>query len=213
MAVNLQINAHLSAYVYKSDIMDFYKALEIIGMIVALGYLFSIIKQKTWCWPLGIVGSFITIFLYFHAKLYLESILNVYYVWAGIYGWIYWKKGKNESQTAVPVTEWTMRTHLIAIVICILLYAILAPLMRKYTDSPRPHIDTILAVFSFLATFLEARKVLSAWLYWFVINGVSIWIQIDRGLNFYAVISVFYTIMCIPGYLQWRKSYLADSMT
>lgn len=187
--------------------MDIYKALEIVGLLVGFLYLILIIRQNIWCWIFGIIGSLITIFLFFHSKLYLESFLNIYYVWAGIYGWVFWSQKKQEAP--VPVVTWTIMQHLVGIVAALVLSIAVGVLMKKYTDSPRPYLDTLLAVFSFLATYMEARKVLSAWLFWLVINGVSIWLQFDRGLPYYAALSAVYTVMCVPGYMEWKKSYLS----
>lgn len=187
--------------------MDFYKILEIIGLIVGLFYLVLIIKENIWCWIFGIIGSLITVLLYFHTKLYLESILNVYYIWAGFYGWWFWRKEKEKNaKSNVNVVLWKPNYHFLNILVCLFLSAIVGFLMKKYTDSPRPYIDATMAIFSFSATYLEARKVLSAWSYWFVINGCAIALQFDRGLNQYAYLSIVYTVMSIVGYVQWKKN-------
>lgn len=189
--------------------MDFYKVLEFIGLIVGLLYLILIIKENIWCWIFGIIGSLITVFLYFHTKLYLESILNAYYILAGFYGWWYWNKTKkkNAEKAVVPVVTWKRNYHIANIVSCLAIAAGVGYLMQQHTDSPRPYIDAAMAIFSFSATYLEARKVLSAWIYWFIINGASIALQFDRGLHLYMYLSIIYTIMSIVGYLQWKKTY------
>lgn len=184
--------------------MDVLKWLEFIGMLISFAYLILLIRENIWCWFFGILGSAITVVLFFYTKLYLESLLNIYYVAAGFYGYYFWK---NKSGKVPDVIEWKWTNHLIGLIFVVGSYMILWPLMAQYTDSPRPHMDTLLAVASFLATFMEARKVLSTWVYWFIINGASIWLQMDRGLHFYAIVSLVYTIMCIPGYFSWKKSY------
>lgn len=189
--------------------MDYFESLEIVGLIAGLCYLFLIIWENILCWLFGIIGSLVTVFLYFHAKLYLESILNIYYVLAGVYGWYYWKE--QSKKEALSVSEWENNKHIILIAISIVVSIGTGFLMKKYTDSPRPFIDATMAIFSLSATVLEARKILSAWIYWFFINGVSIWLQVDRGLNLYSILSIFYTIMSIMGYLQWKKSYNLQS--
>lgn len=186
--------------------MDFYKVLELIGLFVGAMYLVLIISESIWCWIFGIIGSAITVFLYFHTKLYLESVLNIYYIWAGFYGWWYWDKTKKENAT-VPVVTWQPNYHLVNIALCLLVSIGVGYLMHHYTDSPRPYIDAAMAVFSFSATYLEARKVLSAWIYWFLLNGASIALQFDRGLHLYMYLSIVYTVMSIVGYFKWKKSY------
>lgn len=186
--------------------MDFFKVLEIAGVICGTLYLLLIIRENIWCWLFGILASAITVFVYIEFKLYLEAGLNVYYILAGIYGWIYWARNRTRDHKT-PVTDWVPHHHVIAVTAGLLLTLGLGQLMAVHTDSPRPFVDSGLTVFAFLATYMEARKVLSTWHYWFVINGVSIWLHVDRALYFYAVLSVFYTVLCIQGYRKWRKSF------
>lgn len=182
--------------------------LEIAGVVCGILYLVLIIRENIWCWVFGIACSLITVFVFLETKLYLEAGLNVYYVLAGIYGWYYWHKHKLKNTESPPVVEWKIFPHIINIAFCFVITIGVGRLMHLYTDSPRPYIDSAMTVFGISATVLEARKVLSAWIYWFVLNGFSIWLQYDRQIYFYATLSVFYTIMCIKGYREWRKSYL-----
>lgn len=183
--------------------------LEVAGVICGVLYLVLIIKENIWCWIFGILSSLITVFIYFETKLYLEAVLNVYYILAGLYGWYYWNRNKLKNTDSPPVVEYGIKAHLVNILLCTIITIGVGHLMDIYTDSPRPYIDTAMTVFGVSATVLEARKVLSAWIYWFVLNGCSIWLQVDRQLYFYAALSVFFTGMCIKGYIEWRKSYIA----
>ena len=58
-----------------------------------------------------------------------------------------------------------------------------------------------------MTTFLVARKVLSNWLYWVVIDAVSVYLYWSRGLDIYALLMLVYTGMAVYGYLQWKKNY------
>ncbi|MFS8617305.1 MAG: nicotinamide riboside transporter PnuC [Solitalea sp.] len=190
--------------------MDFFRILEIAGVVCGILYLLLIIRENIWCWLFGILSSAITVFIYIEFKLYLEAGLNVFYVLAGIYGWVFWATHRT-SDRKTPVTTWLPRSHVIAISASLLLTLGIGQLMETHTDSPRPFVDAGLTVFAFVATYMEARKVLSAWHYWFVINGISIWLHADRELYFYAGLSVFYTLLCIKGYREWKKSYVAQT--
>lgn len=182
------------------------KIIELISVACGLLYLLLIIRENNWCWPFGIASSLITVYLFFYHKLYLEAGLNAYYVLAGIYGWIFWTRNRNRDNKT-PVRDWKPYLHIISIGGSLLLTLFLGRIMHRYTDSPRPYIDAGMTVFSFVATYMEARKVLSGWYYWFVLNGVSVWLQYDRGLYLYAWLSAFMTVMCVKGYLEWKKSY------
>lgn len=174
---------------------------EAVAVGCGLLYLILLVRGHVACWAFGIAASLITVFLYVDKKLYLEAVLNAYYVLAGVYGWWYWGRGGT-----VPVTEWSLNRHTAWLIACTILSLGAGILMSRYTDSPRPYIDAALTVFSFLATWMEARKVLSGWYYWFVINAVSVWLQWDRELYLFTAHSVLLTVLCVVGYFSWRKA-------
>jgi nicotinamide mononucleotide transporter len=58
---------------------------------------------------------------------------------------------------------------------------------------------------------MVARKVLENWLYWIVIDGVSIFLYIDRELYQTAGLFVLYLVLAVIGYLAWRKAYFEQS--
>lgn len=190
--------------------MNIHNSLEIISVIFGTIYLLLMIKENIWCWIFGILSSAITVYLYTHVTLYLEAGLNFYYILAGFYGWIYWaqhqKKNKNNEGSNTPIQTWKPANHYAAIALCGIISVILGYIMHTYTNSERPYIDASITVFSFVATYMEAKKVLSTWYYWFILNASSIFLQIDRGLYFFAILSLFYTVMCVYGYRRWHKS-------
>ena len=191
--------------------MDPSRLIEIITVVLALLYVILIIRQNIWCWICGIVSSSLYIWSMIEAKIYLEAGLNFYYVLIGIYGWYLWTRKDASSQKTskkeLPVSEWSISRHALNIGICIILSLILGKLSLHITDSPRPYFDAFITVFSFGATFMEARKILSTWFYWFIINGLSILLMIDRDLPWYALLSGITTLLCIKGYIDWKKSY------
>lgn len=191
--------------------------LEIISVVFGTLYLILMVRENIWCWIFGILASAITVYLYIHVTLYLEAGLNVYYILAGFYGWHYWANNQKvlpaterellKAKNKTPVITWRPSYHIITIISCGLLSTVLGYVMAAYTDSERPYIDAFLTVFSFVATYMEAKKVLSTWYYWFFLNAGSVFLQIDRGLYYFAILSVFYTVMCVYGYKRWLKSY------
>lgn len=183
--------------------------LEIISVIFGIIYLVLMVRENIWCWLFGILASAITVYLYVEVTLYLEAGLNFYYILAGFYGWIYWSSHRKKigaENSFVPILTWKSAYHIIAVLTCATIGVLLGYLMDTNTDSERPYVDALLTTFSFLATYLEAKKVLSTWYYWAVLNTCSIFLNADRELYFFAALSVFYTIMTIQGYKRWNES-------
>lgn len=191
--------------------MDVYRWIEIVAVIFGLLYVILIIRQNIWCWIFGILSSALYILSLIHVKIYLEAGLNFYYVVVGAYGWYHWIHAKKHNISGkpmeLPVSTWKTGAHMLNLVICIILSVILGRISHQLTDSPRPYFDAVITVFSFSATFMEARKILSAWIYWFFINGASIILMLDRKMPLYAILSAVTTVLCIKGYYDWKKSY------
>src|SRR5690554_5752420 len=181
--------------------MNLNTILEIVSVIFGILYLILMIRENIWCWIFGIFASAITVYLYVHVTLYLEAGLNIYYILVGFYGWTYWYQQQNKEAISgkknVPIRTWKLSNHITTLISCGILSMILGMIMHQYTNSERPYIDAAITVFSFVATYMEARKVLSTWHYWFLLNTAAIFLQIDRGLYFFAILSLFYTIMCV----------------
>jgi nicotinamide mononucleotide transporter len=60
---------------------------------------------------------------------------------------------------------------------------------------------------------MVAKKILENWLYWFVIDSVSIPLYIERGLHLTAFLFAAYLVIVVSGYLAWRKHYIEDGNT
>jgi nicotinamide mononucleotide transporter len=53
---------------------------------------------------------------------------------------------------------------------------------------------------------MVAKKVLENWLYWIVIDTVALCLYIDRGLFLTALLLVAYLVICVLGFLNWKKT-------
>jgi len=180
--------------------------IEVLGVITGLLYLFLLMKEKISCWLFGILSSACGIYLFISARLYSEAILYSYYVLMGVYGWIHWYRGGTDNKR-LPITEWGPIFHFLAVIIGSITAYFFGYLWTRFTDAAKPLIDAFTTVFSFLATYMEARKVLSGWIYWIVINAVSTWLYYNRGIKIYAVLMVIYTVLSVYGWIGWRRTY------
>ena len=70
--------------------------LEIFAVIFAITYLILAVRQNILCWYAAFLSTAIYTFLYWDVSLYMESILNVYYLLMAIYGWKNWNNKKDE---------------------------------------------------------------------------------------------------------------------
>lgn len=178
--------------------------LEYVGVGLNVIYLVLLIYRSIYCWPFGIAGSALSIFLFLSTKLYSEAILYSFYVVIGFYGWVKWKSNANPDSRVSPI-QWSLSNHLKAIGIGVLATLALGSFFKWNSDAERPWADAFSTGFSFVASFLEAKQVLLGWFYWIALNGFSVWLYFDRGLQLYAGLAVVYTVMSFYGYFSWKK--------
>lgn len=186
--------------------MQFLTIIEILSVLFNFIFLILLIKENKWCWPNGIIGSFLSVYLFAESKLYSEAILYAFYVIAGIYGWLVWS-GFLSRNKVVKINTWKIKSHLVALIIGAIGMLGLGYYFNNYSDGKKPYFDAFSTSFSFVATYLEAHKILGAWVYWIILNLFSVWLYSSRNINIYAGLMVVYAILSIWGLLEWRKKY------
>jgi len=178
---------------------------EALAVVLAITYLLLAIRQNIWCWAAAAASALIYLFILFYSKLYMQSLLQLYYLAMAAYGWHHWRQPQGEGGE-LPVTTWPLRYHAFAVGLVLSLVYLSGVVLTRYSDSVLPHLDAFTAWGAIVATFLVARKILENWLYWFVIDVVSIWLYFSRELYFSVLLFCFYLVMIGIGYRSWRAS-------
>lgn len=176
----------------------------------ALIYVFLAIKENIWCWSFGIVSSGLSVGVYFSESLWYESLLNVFYVVLGIYGWIVWSKTRGEKGAA-EIKKIPSRELLIVSSLAVVSGIILGFISASYSENQFSYSDALLATFAVVATWMTARKYIENWIFWIVIDACSAILYFFKGPSMYlfAILFIFYTFMAAVGYYTWRKSLKA----
>ncbi len=178
---------------------------EWVAIVCTLLYNYLLTRQKIACWFFGIVSSVAGSILFIENNLWGQFVLYVFYALMGVYGWWYWYTGSNHNR---PVIKWSGKIQfyvfggaLIGCLIVLMVYHYVVP------DASQAELDIAITVFSVIATFKESRKVLSGWLYWMVLNALSVWLYTNNQLNGLALLSGVYFFLSIIGYRSWLKTY------
>lgn len=181
---------------------------EMVAVLLSVTYLLLAIKQSLWCWVAAFISTLIYTILFFDASLLMDSALNLFYLVMAIYGWYSWKYGnginKNEE---LEITTYGLAKNLKIIGILIIVSLILGYIMANYTRADFAYLDTFTTVFAVFTTYTLTKKVLENWLYWIVIDSVSIYIYINKGFYLTAILFAFYTVLAFIAYNNWKKEY------
>jgi len=187
---------------------------EVFAVLLGVAYLLLAVRESLWCWYAAFVSTAIFLYLFWNVNLLMESALQVYYLIMAVYGWWQWRRGATENQQfpgGLSISSWSLRSHLLAIGAVLLTSVISAALLGKFTNAALPLLDSFTTWGSILTTWMVTRKILENWLYWLVIDSVSIYLYLDRGLYLTAILFMAYLVIALFGYRKWLRHYRETS--
>lgn len=198
-------------------ILNYYSTLpflELVAVFTSLAYVILAAKKNIWCWPAAFVSTAIYTFLFYKFYLWMDSFLQVYYMGMAFYGWYCWNKTTDDFHSnSIQLKTYSAKTHLTSIAILSIVSLGVGLFMDKYTPTDFPYLDSATTVFAVFSTYLVAQKVIENWLYWIVIDAVSIYLYIEKGLTPTAFLFGVFILIAAYGYYIWRQEYKGDDMT
>ena len=181
-------------------------ALEIASALCNIGFVVGMINQRIWAWPMGLIGCLAAAVMFESSQLHAEAFLNVLYAALAIYGWVTWQ-GNNQAMMVVHRAQRKVWWGLAAIIMTLAL----GWAMKTQTSNPLPFVDAGIFSLSVIATLWQIGKRLDNWHLWIVINAISVWLCINRGLYVYAGYSAVLFAMSFSGLRSWRSVHEAQS--
>jgi nicotinamide mononucleotide transporter len=186
---------------------------EAMAVLLGIIYLLLAVRESLWCWPAAFLSTAIFLVLFWNVSLLMESALQVYYLVMALYGWWQWRHGSKDeaAETELAISSWSWQQHTLAITAVLLASVISATLLGQYTQAALPLLDSFTTWGSILTTWMVTRKILENWLYWLVIDSVSIYLYLDRELYLTAGLFLAYLLIVIFGYRKWLRHYRETS--
>lgn len=184
--------------------MDWSLLLQIIGTALGLLYLWLEYKANIWLWVIGAIMPVVHGLLYLTNGIYADAAMQLYYVAAGIYGLVMWKRRsqhKGGDKIQHTPKEWILNL----VVIYLFFHAELYILLVEFTDSTVPFFDSMSTALCIVAMWMLSRKLVEQWLVWLVVDIISVGLYIYKGIPITAGLYTIYCILAIVGYVRWYK--------
>ena len=189
--------------------------LEVIAVGFALVYVVLAVMENIWCWLAAFISASIYTYICYTSNLKAEAGLQLFYVVMAVVGYMQWRRKNNstslQAHTTVEevrkISSLGLKKNILIIGINIALTFVLGYILKNYLDSANPYVDAFTTVFSLYTTYMVTQKVLENWLYWVVIDAVSIWLYSSRGLYLSALLFGLYTVLAVVGFFQWFRLY------
>ena len=183
--------------------------IELTAAALAVLYLILAIQQRLSCWLAAFISSCLYVWVFFHARLYMESVLNVFYAAMAVYGFWQWQRGRGGA--ALAVTRWPIARHARALLGVLALSVVNSFFLARFTPAASPFVDSMVTWSSVFGTFLVARKVYENWYWWLVIDSVSLCLSFTRHLYVTVLLFSLYLIFIVLGMREWRRSMAVNT--
>ncbi|WP_446784834.1 nicotinamide riboside transporter PnuC [Macellibacteroides fermentans] len=183
--------------------------IEIAGAVIGLLYLYLEYRASVYLWPVGVIMPLFYIYIFFVSRFYADMGINIYYLFASIYGWIRWNKSASQEQS-LAISHMPYRYWGVALLALSILFAGIAWILIRFTDSPVPFGDSFTTALSIVAMWMLANKYIEQWGLWIVVNVVSCALYAWKGLYPTALLYVVYSIVPVFGYFKWKQLMLSE---
>ena len=177
---------------------------EAAAAFIGLAYLLLAVRRNLLCWLCAFVSTSIYLVLFARAALYMQSLLQVFYLAMAVYGFIDWRRGRT-AEGEVLIRSWTPTVHATVAIAVVAASVVNGWLLAHYTDAAAPYVDSFVTWGSVVTTWMVARRVIENWLYWVVVDGVAAWLYFSQGLLATTLLFVIYLGVVIHGYFVWRR--------
>jgi nicotinamide mononucleotide transporter len=188
---------------------------EFIGTIFYLWSVWLISKRNILTWPIGIISVLLYMILFYQIRLYSDTIEQVYYLGASIYGWWVWNRSPQDNGQITDVKYSSSRNLVLWVVITAIVSVVFGFVMTRIhiwlpvifpEAASFPYLDAITTIMSFSAMWLMAQKKTESWIYWIIVDVIGIWLYFVKDVKFISLLYVVLLFMAFNGLRMWYKA-------
>lgn len=182
--------------------------LDILTTVLGLIYIYLEYRASIWLWLVGVVMPALDVYLYWGHGLYGDAGMAVYYTLAAVYGFCAWRFGKKRHPHAdeeMPITHMPRQLYAGACLFFAAAWVVIYYILIRFTNSDVPLLDSFTNALSFVGLWALARKYVEQWVFWIVVDIISTYLYIYKGIPFKAALYGLYTIIAVMGYYKWKS--------
>ena len=178
--------------------------LEIVAAVLGVINVVLVVRRSTWNYPFGIVSVALYFFVFGHAKLYSDALLQIFFFVIQIYGWWAWYHAEHlDRGVAVRWMGGSERWPWIAATLAAVL--LWGTAMARFTDAAAPYVDAMTAGLSVAAQILQSLRRVESWLLWICVDVVALGLFTWRGLFVTTALYGLFLILAIVGLVEWKR--------
>jgi nicotinamide mononucleotide transporter len=182
--------------------------IELFGIIFNLLGVWLTVKKNVACFPTGIAGVAFYAVFYYQAKLYADTILQVFYIGLLAYGWLQWNNTR--AQKEFVVSRINNKLWIQLSIICAIATLAIGTVFIKYTDASLPYLDSLLTSMSLVAQWLVAKKKIENWIIWIIADVIYVGMFLYKHIYPTSFLYFIFILLAVSGYFEWKKKLLLN---
>ncbi|MBC3809078.1 nicotinamide mononucleotide transporter [Undibacterium seohonense] len=178
--------------------------LELLSFLLSLITVVLTIRQVHWAWLFAILSSALYGLVFFDAKLYGDSALQLMFIVVSVWGWSQWLASSDRT-SVLPVSFLSGQDRLFAGVAWLGIFAILYGFLHFVTDTDVALADGFLTAGSLLGQILLSRKKIENWYIWIIVDVLYVALYLYKNLILTALLYAIFVVLAVIGARAWRK--------
>jgi nicotinamide mononucleotide transporter len=178
--------------------------LEIAAAVLGVINVSLVVRRSSWNYPFGIAMVSLYFFVFWHSKLYSDSLLQIFFLLIQLYGWWAWLHARQvDHGVAVEWMRASARLRWLGgTLLCILLWG---TGMARFTDAAAPFPDATIAGLSVTAQVLQSLRRVESWALWILVDLFAIGLFAWRGLFVTSALYCLFLVLATIGWFEWRR--------
>lgn len=186
--------------------------LEYVAVFTGLLSVWYARKENILVYPVGIVSVLLYVYLCYFAGLYADMGINAFYFIMSIYGWYKWTRKDKVKHTPRQIS-WCSKTETISGISAVVLFTgVLFLLLKHFTNSTVPFIDSFTTSVFIVGMWLMALKRIENWVYWIIGDVICIVLFPYKGLVFSGFQYLVFLALAVMGFIEWRNKLLNSEL-
>jgi nicotinamide mononucleotide transporter len=178
--------------------------LELTATITTVIGIWLTTRRLLICWPVVLAADFLYLVVFYRARLFSDSLLQVFFVAFTLYGWYHWWRGIQNDGT-VRVEPLSLRGWIGGLAAGAIGSVLLGWLMTQ-VGAALPHLDAALTSYSLVASWWQARKHIANWWLWIAVDLIYIGEYLYKHLVPTAALYAGLVALAALGLRDWRRA-------
>ena len=177
------------------------------GLIFGLLFIYTSSKSLQQSWIYSLISAVcIGVEDFWFISLFLDGILQIFYVLIAFLGIYIWISGPSKDSKH-RIGRLRLSTHLFYLFFMVILTVAAGHLFESSTAAVLPYVSAATTVLSIFSTFLIIYNILDAWAYRILANVLLIYVYYVAGASLFSILFIIYLATSFAGLRKWMAHF------